>query len=234
MQPIVLLAGNGERFKNYSKLIKPMIQVGNKSIIEWTMDSIKHLHYNPPIFVIRREHANQYCLDEFLFERFEGCQVQYLAEPTRGNLETALLGAKGINGKVLFLDGDNYFDLTDLPHNYKADSVICCFKPEKIEPKWSFAVLTRSNQVLEVVEKKYPTRPHLPLMGAFYFKSAAQFRKTAEYILANDCTENGEYYMSQAISSMCGKFDVRAIIANWVFPMGTPEDVELTKERLCG
>jgi len=66
------------------------------------------------------------------------------------------------------------------------------------DPRFSYLNLSRENKVLHVVEKRVVG--NLATTGVFYFRSARDFLKAAEWCFVNNAQLGGSYYVSAALN----------------------------------
>ena len=73
MKPILLvpIAGKGQRFINDGyKLPKQLIQVGHKTMIEWSLSCIDYKKFET-IFIVRRDQIIDFDIDKFIIKKFQ-------------------------------------------------------------------------------------------------------------------------------------------------------------------
>jgi len=246
MNILVTMAGDGKRFQNtkYENTIKPLIKIKDKTILEWTTDSLPFLKTsleNDLCFAIRTEHDKNHNLTEFLKKTY-GTQIKivYFDNLTRGNLETAFLSVKKIfnnsDRELLILDADNFYNGKNFL-NYRNSliekeknnnfGIICTFKPKDKDPKWCFAKINKKNNKVVSLHEKEFVENSKPMVGVFYFSKTSLFLDIAEKILANNIKIKNEFYMSQSIENMLkNNIIVYNLEVQDVCPLGTPEDLE--------
>ena len=253
MNILVVMAGEGNRFKEVGiDTPKPLIEVNDKSILEWTTRSLPFIQHKQetssvlPIlpdqlyFAIRKEHeSNGIC--EYLKSLY-GDDVNFIVfeNTTRGNLETALISCISIHNiydPLLVLDCDNmycdnHFLETLIEANQIENSmVVTCFEPLDNSDKWSF-VVPNGRVATEIVEKDGTalSRGGKPLVGTFWFQNTLMFMESAAEIIQSNAktgqANKQEFYISQVPQKHINTGKVFVHMVDSVVPLGTPEDVE--------
>lgn len=248
MKILIVMAGDGKRFVDAGyKTIKPLIEVKNKTILEWTTRSLPFIkHYGESTvninyelaFAIRTEHEKIYNLSNKLKEIYgNDIKINKFQKITRGNLETAYISIKNLfsdsNDELLILDADNHYNgdkflfyKNCFKESCKKDfGAICCFYPKNKDSKWCFAKLDKNNHVSSLEEKHFSTNSY-PMVGVFYFNRVSLFLQIAKEIIDSKQTVKNEFYLSQVFQIMLKRnIPICGVMVNKVVPLGTPEDV---------
>lgn len=238
MNVIVLMAGDGKRFKDIGYNIpKPYIKINDKLIFEWTLSSLPFLESKNLHFAIRTDHLQYFPADSYILDHFKDSKIFQFAKLTRGNMETAYLTSLHFDFNpeepLLILDADNLYNgsnfLNDLLKiNEKDFGTVCYFERLNDDIKWGFGIFDKDNNLLEIIEKdkRAIELNGNPLMGNFYFSKAKLFLDTSKKILENDSPNKGEYYMTQIFGSLIKEnIPIKGIKVTDVKPLGTPEDI---------
>lgn len=250
------MAGAGSRFEQVGyPLPKPLIEVNDKHIIEWTTRSLPFIdHYNSAskqkiIFAIRKQDEENFQITERL-KKIYGKKIDFAVfnNLTKGNLETAFLSLHKFDKTdhkkdLLILDSDNYYDGSNLVNfiniiKLKHDlfSVICDFDPIDNSAKWCFAI-KNGNIVKKLLEKDNQalSQNGRPMVGVFYFSQIQLFKRIAEYILNKKIDsekEKNEVYMSQSVQKCIDlNVPVYGLSVKDVIPLGTPQDIVQLKDK---
>ena len=252
---VVLMAGRGSRFteKGY-RSPKPMIITNGKTILQWTTESCPFIRHDGKgqsldvnlCFAVLSEHLEE-GIEEFLRSVYgNNITIIPFESVTRGNLETARIVCDKINflnQPILFLDSDNKYDhnhmdefLKSLPNDLTTMAICCFDDPKKTLPnKWSNARI-KNVLAVEIREKDDLWANHPALIGAFYFSRVDQFKNYADFIIDNikpvGSKGKEEYYISMVPKhhAKIGQ-PVHVHMVNSVVPLGTPEDVNIFRER---
>ncbi len=234
---LIPMAGAGSRFQQAGYTFpKPLIQVHDKPMIQVVVDNIG-LDANY-IFVVQKEHNNQYNLETMLNLIAPNCKIVEVDGITEGAACTALLAKKYIdNDKPLFFaNSDQYAEWDSMEFMYNmqetdADGGIVTF--HATHPKWSFAKVNDKGIVTEVAEKK-PISTNATV-GFYYWKHGSDFVKYAEKMIDKDIRVNNEFYVcpvfNQAIED--GK-TIRIKQIDKMWGLGTPEDLDYFVKNFKG
>lgn len=235
MNIIITMAGLGSRFTKagYDKP-KFMIEVFNKTLFEWSMDSL--VDYNPHVskyvFVVRKElNAKNYILNTMKkygdFD-IEVIEIDYL---TDGQATTAYLGTKNLNisESLMIYNIDTYVEKNILKYNdIKGDGFIPCFKAEG--DHWSF-VKGNDGIAVDVVEKQRISDNCS--LGAYYFSSTKLFSDLYnEMYLEKDL--NKEKYIAPMYKKLIEngyKVCFNLVDNSRVHVLGTPEELKLFEDK---
>ena len=115
MKIIVPLAGKDESFESKG-MVKPLTKIEGKEIIKLISES-RPFSYEKAIFIILREHQEEYNLENELKKLFgNNITVIVLEQMTEGSPQSILLAKHLINNDdELIIDlGDQYLDLNGL------------------------------------------------------------------------------------------------------------------------
>ena len=138
---------------------------------------------------------------------------------SKGALVSATLGwaqADREDGELWIAAGDTEFltpsaiEIMNELSNSDAEMGTVAFESQ--DSRFSYLNLSRENKVLNVVEKRVVGS--LATTGVFYFRSAKDFLKAAEWCFVNNAQLGGSYYVSAALNYsvfMGGKVEWRAI-----------------------
>lgn len=233
---VIPMAGRGSRFlqeshKNpeYAKP-KPMINIGGKSMIEWALHSLPLKNNYQLIFLVLKEHVENFKIDDFLRSKFgNNIKIIIVNNITEGAACTALLAREFINNEdpLLITDSDHYIDgvtlFKDIESHEKIDGIIPVFYANS--PKWSYSKIDSEGYVTEVAEKIIISRT--ANIGAYYFKKGRDFIWAAEEMIEENDRTNNEFYIAPVYNYLIrrGKL-IRISRLKFVHGLGTPKDVE--------
>lgn len=246
---IVPMAGFGKRFKDEGYIQeKPLIEVGGKRLIDWSLASLKPLRYRP-VFVVRPAQAK--IIKEAMWsialatgdeERDPIADVVVLPGPTQGTACTVLAAVVGLppDAQVLVMNADQWFRLgestfpgLDAVHRHAIlqdwAGFILTF-PGK-GPAWSYAVTNGTNRVVHVIEKK-EVSPYATV-GVYWWRRAADLVRSICAMIAVGQKTNQEFYMAPAYNFLpLSDKNVQIVPVEDFMGLGTPEQVRAFEARL--
>ena len=228
MNILIPMAGAGKRFADAGYMFpKPIIEIQNKPMIQWVIDSLKiNANY---IFIVQKEHQEKFNIKSVLKILKPNCKVIELDGVTEGAACTTLLAKKYINNNkpLIIANSDQFIKWNSSRSLYnfnskKYDGAILTF--EAIHPKWSYAKCNKSNFVTEVAEKKVISKN--ATVGVYYWKKGSQYVKYAEQMIKKNIRVNNEFYVCPVFNGAIK--DKKKIVIEQVDEMhglGTPEDL---------
>ena len=249
---ITLAAGAGLRLKDYKKksdLPKPLINILNKSMIEWSILSYHSFVTSGLVkksnfyFVILDDHEKNYFIKKQLHSIF-GKQIKIikLKNITRGPAETAYLAAKNIkfNGPVIFNDCDHYFKsgsflnkIREIKDIKNFSGIINVAETNSTKPDWSYLEQNKNGEITGIKEKD----PVLAKNGAkgvvasYFFSNLNIFKEEAKLMIKeNDMVGDKfkrEFYISKIYDRLIKK-NHKFLIAETAsaHPFGNPNQIQ--------
>lgn len=226
---LIPMAGEGSRFKQagYS-FIKPLIDVKGKPMIQTV---IENLGFNANyIYIVRKEHYEQYNLQSFLNLITPGCKIICVDNLTEGAACTTLLAKEYINNnnQLLIANCDQFIEWDNIHFYYqtverKVDGMILTF--ESTHPKWSFVKLNEQGYITEVAEKKPIS--NIATVGIYFWNKGSDYVKYAEQMIEKNIRVNNEFYVAPVYNEAIqdGKKFLPYNI-NKMWGIGTPEDLK--------
>jgi HAD superfamily hydrolase (TIGR01509 family) len=234
MNVLIPMAGAGSRFQQAGYTFpKPLIDVEGKPMIQVVVENL-NIDANF-IFVVQKEHREQYNLDTLLNLIAPNSKVVEVDGLTEGAACTALLAKEYIDNDnpLFFANSDQFVEWDSTEFMYKmnetdADGGIVSFRAT--HPKWSFAKVNDEGLVTEVAEKNPIS--DIATVGYYYWKNGSDFVKYAEEMIENDIRVNGEFYVcpvfNQAIED---NKEIRTFDIPKMWGLGTPEDLKYYLEN---
>jgi len=233
---VMPIAGLGSRFTMVGiDTPKPLIKIFEEEMAKWAAKSIPFAKSNEFIFILRKEHVDNYQLDKKIKELFPGCKTITINYVTKGAACTVLLAKEFINNDypLIVTDCDHFFVnkryndiIKDPPKDLKG--IIPVFKAEG--EKWSFSKFDEKNIVSQVAEKKRIST--YANIGAYYFQYGKDFVWAAEKMINNNEQVNNEFYVAPVYQQLINRGDkIMAVVSEEVWGLGTPEDVKFFEER---
>ena len=240
IQPVIIIpmAGEGKRFKD-SGVLEPkfMIKVKNKTLFEWSMDSLPINISKKIIFVCLEEHEKKFNVSNFIKnvmnKKYPNCNYEqlYLKHVTGGQVETALSAKHLIKSEdtLIIYNIDTHFVSTRLESkiltlkNRKSDGMLGCF--ESSDENLSFIQLDENEWIKQVKEKEKIS--NYASTGLYIFTNAKYFFETGEEMINNGTKIKNEFYVSEIYNMLLKsgkKFEVD--MAEEFAALGTPNDVK--------
>jgi HAD superfamily hydrolase (TIGR01509 family) len=229
MNVLIPMAGAGSRFQQAGYTFpKPLIDVRGKPMIEVVTDNLNiEAQF---IYVVRKEHRQQYNLDTLLNLMSPGCKIVEVDSITEGAACTTLLAKELINNDepLLMANSDQFVEWDSNEFMYKmieqdVDGGMVTFKAT--HPKWSFAKIDENGYVTEVAEKNPIS--DIATVGIYYWKHGKDYVTYAEQMIEKNIRVNNEFYVcpvfNQAIED--GK-KIKTFDVPTMWGLGTPEDLE--------
>ena len=233
MQVVVPLAGRGTRFeeKGYT-FPKPLIEIGNRSMIEMVLENMQLPTEAKITFICRAEQISRFHLDDVLRLLAPGCRIISLQNETGGALCSVLLGIDHLVGDegVLVANGDQLFSSSLAPFYQECaatgvDGCILTFTAT--HPRWSFAKTDDSGKVIAVAEKRPISRQ--ATAGFYYFRRASDLIEGAEQMMLKGLRTADQFFVCPVYNELILK---GKNIRTYHLPdgamqsLGTPEDLE--------
>ena len=229
MNVLIPMAGAGSRFQKAGYTFpKPLIEVNGKPMIQVVVENLnidaKH------IFVVQKEHYEQYNLKHLLGLISPGCEIVQVDGMTEGAACTTLLAKEFIDNDepLLYANSDQFLDWNSNEFMYsmiadEVDGGMLTFTAT--HPKWSFAKLDDDGFVTEVAEKKPIS--DVATTGIYYWKHGSDYVKYAEQMIDSNTRVNNEFYVcpvfNEAIND--GK-KIKTFHFDGMWGIGTPEDLD--------
>jgi capsule biosynthesis phosphatase len=240
IQPVIVIpmAGEGKRFKENGVLEpKFMIKVKDKTLFEWSMDSLPLNISKKIIFVCLEEHEKKINVSKFIknimAKKYSNCKYElvYLKETTRGQLETVLHTKHLIrpNNVLIIYNIDTHFISTRLKSkiltmkNRNIDGLLGCFESDN--DNLSYIELDDKGFVKKVKEKEKISQN--ASTGLYIFSDAEQFFQAGEEMIKKNIKVKDEFYVSEIYNILLetgGIFEID--IADEFIPLGTPDDIK--------
>lgn len=244
---IIPMSGDGSRFANTGKYSfpKPLIEIRkgdqNMPMIEMVVRNLNiQANY---IFIVKKEHYEQYDLENVLNRIAPNCKIIQVEHKTEGAACSILLAKEYIdNDAPLFVansdqfvpHGEGGWNSNEVLYSFGADTVdggIVCFNAS--HPKWSYVRLDDNGFVSEVAEKKVIS--DIATIGFYYWTKGSDFVWSAEQMIAKDIRVNNEYYLVPTYQELidAGK-KIKIKMVNAPYGTGTPEDLDYFLENYTG
>ena len=237
---VIPMAGRGSRFASAGYLLpKPMIPVHGVPMIQVVLRNITPARECRHIFLVLREHLDQFALELRLQDISPGCVVVPVEQVTGGAACTVLLAREyiGSDEPLMIANSDQFVDLDinaylDRLDVDALDGLIMTFWSD--HPKWSYCRLSADGIVTEVVEKQVVSNE--ATVGIYNFRHGRDFVRAADRMIAMDKRVNGEFYAAPAYNELIaegcrvGVFNIGCEYQQ-MHGLGVPEDLRAFESR---
>lgn len=236
MKPTLLIpmAGIGKRFLDKGwNIPKQLIQVGNKTMIQWSMSCIDHGDITK-VFIVRRDQVDQHSIDTYLKEQFGEDSIIVISETeTEGTVSSCLLAEEHINNEspLAITTLDVFFTPNfNLMHDLKTniDGTILVFNSDN--PAYSYSVLDDSGYVTRTAEKEVISNN--ASVGLYCFSKGSTFVKYAKHMIKQNLRTRNEFYVCPLYNLLIQDgLKIDTLPVDSMHLMGTPDELNnfLTK-----
>ena len=237
MNIIMPMAGKGLRLlKAGYELPKPLIKIKGKLVSQWAIETVG-LKGNF-IFCCKKEHIQQFNMDEKLFQISPKCKIVTIDQDTRGTADTILHAASLIdNDEELFIsDSDhcmswNYEKFNMEIKKKNIDACVMVYPEKQISNAYSYVRVDKNGFVVEAAEK-IPIS-NIAAAGMHYYKKGSDFIKYTNNMIKNDIRFNNEFYVTPIYNEFIRdnkKIITFPIEKKW--PLGSEDEIrEFLAER---
>ena len=233
MTVIITMAGLGTRFRKAGYDVpKYMIKAKEKTLFEWSMDSLLDYkdHVSKYVFVVRAEdQATGFIREKCATYGIDNVDLVEINYMTDGQATTTMLAIPYCNPDeaIMIYNIDTYVEPYEMKYSdISGDGHIPCFHAEG--DHWSFVRLDENGKVTEVREKVRISDNCT--LGAYYFSSARLYHHLYnEYYSDKSRMENNEKYVAPLYNFMIEKgmgVTISIVNAEKVHVLGTPEELE--------
>lgn len=203
---IMPMAGEGSRFKNAGWTTpKPLIELDGMPLFVRAIESVKidgvQMKYS---FVVRKEHIDEYGIDNSIREILPYAKIYSVKKTTRGAVETCIVAESGIedDDAIVVMDCDlefrsaAYQKIIEDALSKSADTIkggaLVSFESDL--PKYSYAQVDENGMVIRTAEKEVISNH--ALCGAYFFSTGKEFKCVAHRLLNAPTMEKPEFYLS--------------------------------------
>ena len=230
------MAGRGQRFIEAGHLLpKFLLEAHGKTLLQWSVDSLPLEIATLTIFIILREHEDEFYLESRIREMYEDqtpLAFIFIECVTRGQAETVMRASSLIdpNLPLLIFNIDTAFISLTLKENLlrqDVKGVLGCFRSQ--EPRFSFAAVNDAGFVTRVTEKDAISEH--ALTGLYHFRVASDFIAVADASIKNNVMIKGEFYVAPLYNELIdtgGKYILDHCASNYI--LGTPKEYNMFLE----
>lgn len=239
MNVVITMAGLGSRFAKAGYTVpKYEIEVGGKSLLDWSLDSLKDFEGEGSryVFITRKDLNSLPFLEKTCRSRgLATYHVVELDEKTDGQATTALMGRAvwDADAPLLIFNIDTYVE----PHCITraacaGEGHIPCFRGEG--DHWSFVQINEEGLAVCVREKERISE-HCSV-GAYYFASTSLYERAYDWLYGasapSPLTEKYIAPMYQWLVAQGARVTISDIPADRVHVLGTPEELDIFRRNL--
>ena len=234
---IMPMAGEGSRFQKEGWITpKPLIELHGIPLFVRAIRSVAvedaQMKYS---FIVRKEHIDQYHIDEQIKALLPEASVYFVQKTTRGAVETCLIAENGVGAEdaILVMDCDLEFRskaYTDyirqsLLQSAELASGGALVSFESDEPRYSYAAVDDDMIVKRTAEKEVISNH--ALCGAYFFSTGKGFLNAAHRLINEQNFSKPEFYVSLLYNYLLqnGETVLLAKIEQY-FSYGTPEELK--------
>lgn len=203
-QIIITAAGedDGSFRQSGIDLPKNLVPFNGTTILGAAIDSYASGNRNTHV-VVRSDEANLCKTDEILKVVHPNVSFHTIPRATKGALCSAAMALDDLDLELplIIAAGDSIIrgEIKILLRQFlEEDCVAGTLLFDSTLPRWSYARLSPTNQVLEMAEKITISR--FASTGLFYFKSVELFKWATEWVLKENMHTNSAFYLSSALN----------------------------------
>jgi NDP-sugar pyrophosphorylase family protein len=206
MRIIIPIAGSVS-FKDSDFIYpKPLIDVGDKPIIEYVINNFSNIEGALKFcFILKQSLCTEYNLDYVITQLTSDPLIIRLKNQTKGATCSVMMCIDKIeqDEEIIIANSDQYFlenvnNAVEFFRRNDVDAGIITFK--SVHPRWSFAVLDENENVLETAEKRPISRD--AIAGFYYFRTFKTFTDAAYNSILNEDYYNDQIYISSSINQL--------------------------------
>ena len=221
MKIIVPMAGRGSRLRPHTLTVpKPLIPIAGKPIVQRLVEDIVSVCGDKKVdeiaFIIG-DFGEQVETDlKQVAENLGAKGSIYYQDKPLGTAHAIHCAADSMDDEIVVAFADTLFR-ADFTLDTEADSVIWV---KQVEDPSAFGVVQFDNNgnINNFVEKPKEFVSDSAIIGIYYFKDGSGLRKELKYILDNNILDNGEYQLTDALSSLLkqGKVFRPGTVSDWM------------------
>jgi len=231
MNFIIPMAGAGSRFKKAGfDRPKMLLEAHDKTLLEWSVDSLPLELCTNLIFIGLKKHKESYNLETFIKNKYSKYNLKFLwlNEITRGQAETVYKARDLIDfdTDLVIFNIDTFFISDTLKKNLlknNIDGVLEAF--ESSEDRFSYANLDENGFVNKTAEKIAIS--NYALTGLYHFKYPKDFFDICKKHIENNILHKNEFYIAPMYNELIKqgkKFIIDLAKEHWI--LGTPKEYE--------
>lgn len=211
---------------------KPLIDINGTPMIQLVIENLTPKTLHKFILISKKEHYDKYSMSQIFNNATKGNFVSIpMVTSAQGAACTVLNAVDYIDSddELIIANADQVIDVDiddfiKFARDSKADGVIMTFNSH--HPRWSYARVDKSGQVLEVAEKKVISDQ--ATVGIYYFNKGSSFVRAVFSMIEKNIRFNNDFYVCPVFNEMILAGEK---IINWeikqsqMHGLGTPEDL---------
>lgn len=225
MQCVIICAGKGTRMRPLTEHTpKPLIEVCGKPLLQHIAEALPD-EIDELVLVVGylQEQIREFCGAEYFGKRVQYAQQENFS----GGTGDALMCAKElVQGKFLFLNGDDIYGHESLAMIVKEDSAMFCMHSDTPE---CFGVIIKNEDgtLKEIIEKPEKPTSDLVNIGGYVLQ-------TEIFDFVTPTSEKlGEVLVTDMVSAYSEKHPIKVVAQDLWIPVGSPEDIQAAEAQLC-
>jgi len=207
MKIIIPMAGMGKRMRPHTLTIpKPLISIAGKPIVQRLVEDISAVikeDISEIAFVIG-DFGEEVENDLLSIAASMGAQGKiYYQKEALGTAHAILCAADSLDDKTIVAFADTLFK-ADFSLDDSQDGIIWV---HKVDNPSSFGVVKtdKENYITDFIEKPREFVSDTAIIGIYYFRDGANFKKELQYLIDNKIEKDGEYQLTDALQNMMNK-----------------------------
>lgn len=206
-QIVFPMAGTAGFFNDTTyKYPKPLIEIANKTMIEWCLENYSSFgHDSKFVFVVNEEDCARFHLDDTIRLLSETAEIVIVRHPTQGAACSVLLTVDLLvpEDELIVANFDQYFelDLQKVVGEFRMrqlDAGVITFS--SVHPKWSYIRCDKNENIVETAEKRPLSRR--AIAGFYYFRSASLFFEGAMSMIRKDARVENMFFVAPVLNEM--------------------------------
>lgn len=222
---VVAAGGLGTRLQNYrnTNKTKMLLEVNGVAMITKQINQL--ISWNLDNFIIVTNPTFDNLIKDEISRNIPNVNVQFCIQNEQLGVAHALLQAEQLiedGSKILYILGDNFFELNPLLNIENLDKINSVFLKEIKNPENFGVVEISDNKIKSIEEKPKFPKSKLIAVGLYLFDS-----NCFQYIKNIEKSLRGEYEITSLIEIYLEKRDIGfSHVDGWWVDAGTPEAIE--------
>jgi len=237
---VVPMAGPDRAFAEAGyPFCKSLVEIQRRPLIEHVVEPLRCIPDSEFIFIIRKEDAVRFHLDQVLEMLVPSCSVFVAETTTAGAVCSVLLAIEMIeeDHELLITNGDQILevDLNAILADFRGrelDAGTIVFR--SVHPRWSFVSVDPETGLVTEAAEKRPIS-HLATAGFYYFRRAQSFVDGAMQMILKGAHVNGQFFVCPVFNELLLKqmrIGVVKVEQDAYISLATPQGVAWYEKKL--